>query len=340
MKNRLGILGFFRKGNCGDEAILHTWYQELKDIIDLYFFYQLPIENESINIHPYDKIKSYYMDEINQIHNNNINYIIIGGGGLGMGYGYKFLLHSKLKNAYAIYAGTQVHDEFFENYIIMDANKSFFKLFDKIYLRDKYSFNNLNEYYGIESKLIPDIAVSLNMEEVIIPSNDYIVVVIRDVGNENNLNDLINNVIEIEIYALNNNLEIIYVPFDTGDLNLLKKLELSSYSEDIFWYPEQVKFIISNSKMVISLGRFHPLVFGLSEGIPSYFINYPKYNKDKSYYILEDVDLSNNYLNEFSIELISIEKTEKLNEIKNMYSKKAKEFFIELKKILSYNVSN
>lgn len=334
---KIVINGFFGKGNCGDEAILQTWY----DILSRKYKIVASVDSIVMN-----KEKSDFYRNITTINNNsvvfsndnNLKAFIIGGGGLGLGFGVKQLLHTRLRKKRNFYLGVTVHDEFFDgdsNFI--NLNREIFNCFEMICVRDKYSQHNLKEIFNIESMYIPDIAIGLESEEEVIKSDShFITITIRDFGKNTNF-DMLNKWIEkIENFAKINNLDIIYLPFDESDQNILKKLNKKNLYEDIFWCPKKVKYIIGKSKFCFSIGRFHPIVFALSESVTPYFIdiNYKgdKYlykNRNKSFYIMSDNNIIDNYLinddiNEISfnnienIEYISSNLIEKSNQFKNI----------------------
>lgn len=156
-------------------------------------------------------------------------------------------------------------------------------------------------------------AFLLQGKEIEIKSNEeFIVVVVRDNG-ENDKHSINIWIEKIKKYASDNSYKVIYLPFDKTDEILMRDLGLEIEYEEIYWKPKETKFIISKSKMVFSIGRFHPLIFGISSGVTTYFINcqkqdgdwrYTREGKDKSFQLLNDLNLQSHYLtnNDLNIE--------------------------------------
>lgn len=344
---RIIINGFFAKGNCGDEAILQTWYDMLSphyrivasldaDVIkdseykssDLYTKIDI-IQNRRVDIFCRDDIKAY----------------IIGGGGLGLGFGIEQWLHASVRNKKLFYLGTIVHEEFLiGNDLMQQINKNFFKSFDYIMVRDIISKENLKESFEVESDCYPDVAFALNPEKVEIKLPEkYITITIRDNG-ENDIKNIKKWLVNIKKFAKENNYKIIYLPFDKTDKILMESLNIKIKNEfqQIYWHPKKVKYIISKSEMVFSLGRFHPLVFAISSGITCYYIQisgadyswrYKSNPQDKCYNILNDWGLSEHYLKNENINQQFI-KNDKMELISIECSKQISEFFDKLKKKL------
>jgi polysaccharide pyruvyl transferase WcaK-like protein len=307
--SRIIINGFFGKGNCGDEAILQTWYDRLSYRFRIVASVDMDVSNFN---RPPDEVDLY--KKIDLIHNRRVDIFcredissyIIGGGGLGLGFGIEQLVHARLRKKKSFYLGTAAHDEFFEgDEDLLNINKSFFRSFEMISFRDKYSKEKLKKSFGIDSVLYPDIAFGMSMEEIEIKSDrKYITVTIRDNG-VNELDLIKKWMSKINYFADSEGYDILFLPFDKTDENLMRSLEMDIRYDNIYWHPKKMKYIISKSEMVFSMGRFHPLVFSISSGVTCYFIDHQKadynfrYNddgKDKCYNIMNDFGIGNLYL--------------------------------------------
>jgi polysaccharide pyruvyl transferase WcaK-like protein len=334
---RIIINGFFAKGNCGDEAILQTWYDKLSP----YYRIVASIDND-LFINSEFKVSELY-NNIDLIQNRRVDIFsedikgyIIGGGGLGLGFGIEQLLHSLSwkYNTKKMYLGIIVHDEFFRGgQLSIDINKKIFESFDLISVRDTESKNNLSNYFNIDALQYPDIAFGLDIEETEIKSEkDYIVVVIRDYGRDSKVENIIKWLDKIKTYADENNYDILYLPFDKTDENLINSLGLEIKYDRIYWHPKKVKYLISKSKIVFSLGRFHPLVFGISSGVKSYYINYQESGRDKCYHLLKDCNLIESYLENVNID--NDLRNDDIKEVSNLLNNQIDDFFeILIKKL-------
>ena len=333
---RIIINGFFAKGNCGDEAILQTW----NDMLSPYYRIVASIDADLLVNNYYKKFELY--NNIDIIQNRRVDIFcredikgyIVGGGGLGLGFGVEQLLHAKLRNKKRMYLGTVIHDEFFDgDESFIELNRQILNTFDIISLRDNYSKENLKKYFNIDGYFFPDVAFLLGKKEIEIKvEGDYVVIVIRDNG-ENDKESIKTWLDKITKYANDNNLKIMYIPFDKTDEILMKELNLEIIYDEIYWKPKEVKYLISKSKMTFTLGRFHPLIFSISSGVTTYFINcqkqdgewrYTKEGKDKSYQLLSDIGLIDNYLtnNDLNVDFKICDKVENIsNNIKVEMSK-------------------
>ena len=147
---------------------------------------------------------------------------------------------------------------------------------------------------------------------------------------------------KIKKYAIKNKFDIIYLPFDKTDEKLMESLSLDIKYERIYWYPKKAKYIISKSEMCFSIGRFHPIVFGLSTGVTSYFINcqeqdnnwrYSDGDKDKNFEILNDHGLLEFYLTNDDIQK-EFKKNYRANQVSKNIQDSINEFFEKLNEIL------
>ncbi len=338
---RIIINGFFGKGNCGDEAILQTWHEKLSNRFRIVASIDSDVveQREYKNFDFYEKIDIIQNRRVDIFCREDIYAYIIGGGGLGLGFGVEQWLHTILRSKKRFYLGTIVHNEFFEkSQELININKLFFNSFDMISVRDRKSKENLKDVFDIESNFYPDIATALSLEEEEIKTNKkFITVTIRD----NDINDIISIekwLDKIKKFATNNDFDIIYLPFDKTDERLMNSLSLDIKYEKIYWHPKKIKYIISKSEMVFSIGRFHPIVFGLSTATTSYFINcqeqdnkwrYTDGDKDKNYEILNDHDLLEYYLTNDDIEK-EFKKNYRAEKISRNIQQNINEFFEKL----------
>lgn len=339
MKKIIIINGFFGKGNCGDEAILQTWYDRLSDKFRIIASVDPDIVNCNKECKSYELYKNIDIIQNRRVDifcNDIVDSYIIGGGGLGLGFGVEQWLHSVLRNKKKFYLGTIVHEEFSSgNKDLIEINKNFFKSFDMISVRDKVSKYNLKNIFGVESYQYPDIAFGLEPEIIEIKSEKkYVTVTIRDNG-VNDIDSISNWLNKIKEYANSLDYDIIYLPFDKTDERLFGQLGLDLKYDNIYWYPKKVKYLISKSEMVFSLGRYHPLVFGISSGITSYYINcqpndaqwrYTEENKDKSFNLLKDYDILDYYLTNFDFDSL-FKKNENIVNISSKTKIEIDEFF-------------
>jgi len=97
-----------------------------------------------------------------------------------------------------------------------------------------------------------------------------------------------------------------------------------------------MKYIISKSEFCFSIGRFHPLVFALSESVTPYYIDikneyneekkFEYKNRDKSFYILYDNGIKENYLTNLDLDTVNFIRYRSINEISSKLNKDILEF--------------
>jgi len=329
------INGFFGKGNCGDEAILQSWYDNLSPFFHIIASLDMDIVNcNRPNSDLYKNIDLIH-NRNTDIFNENIAAYIIGGGGLGLGFGIEQFLWARLRNIKSFYLGTDAFGPFYNgDEQLQNINKNFFQSFKLISFRNKNSCEKLKTHFGIDSLPNPDIAFNLLTEEIEIRTEKkFITITVRDHGI--NDKDLIKTWIEkIKSFAESENYDILYLPFDKSDEILMKALDLDIKYENLFWTPKKMKYLISKSEMVFSLGRFHPLVFALSSGITCYYIKVVKKQPEfininkKSFCILNDFGLCENYLLENTS--VVFKKSEGLDILAKQSIKKLDDFFKSL----------
>lgn len=336
------INGFFAKGNCGDEAILHTWYERLSPeyriiaSIDSDIF----MKPETFNKNKiYNSIELIQNRRVDIFCRDDIDAYIIGGGGLGLGFGIEQWIHAAARNKKLFYLGTIVHDEFLIGRdCIQQTNKNFFKSFNYIMVRDKISKKNIEEKFGVPADFYPDVSFALSPEKVLFDLPKKFVTLTIRYNSTDDIESIKKWVIKIQKFAKNNNVEVIYLPFDKSDKLFMESIgiEITEDYQEIYWHPNEVKYIISKADIVFSIGRFHPIVFSLSTGVTSYYIQTQECNyiQDKSFNLLNDWGLKNHYLlnknlncqfiknKKFST--VSIETTKQINKFFDILNKKMK----------------
>lgn len=145
-----------------------------------------------------------------------------------------------------------------------------FSLFDFISVRSIYSHQML-ENLGIDSYLTMDPAINLKPEKWSCPEGKTMVcprypdTISYDIAFTRLLN------------YLKSGDEMLLVPFAPCDEILCKHLALNIPNSEIckvdFYKPRMMKYLVSKSKEVVTNGRYHALLFALSEGIPYDFVS-------------------------------------------------------------------
>ncbi len=269
---RIQICGFYGFGNAGDEAILQAIIDQLGNH-EYIISTSLPYSYTAFQ--NYGKITGKEI-RLHEDMRTDFDAYILGGGNLNWGYGWRQCLSIFSQSIpcmnYAVgydkrwYYGEKLHKLYYE----------FLKNFDVITVRDESSFNLIKQ---INSELNPvltfDPAITLKEDKWDCPKNKIAVFPKYEDDNIPNQPQLdwlvqeLKNVSEevVLIACAPKNMENIDV--DTNLCNYLKdRLKGSSIVDISPFEPRKMKYLISQSKMVISGGRYHPIVFAIAHDIP------------------------------------------------------------------------
>jgi len=279
---RICLTGFTGWNNYGDEGILLAIMDSLGD-------------NDYIvctNL-PFNMLENYKtrlprnVEEVRHIYDVRSDYdgFILGGGALSWGFGWRQALTAfasdKPSMNYAVgYNNHQIYSP-----RLKSLYREFLKQFDAITVRDEHS-QHIAEDIGVETALTGCPSINLKEEKFDCPKN-MIVVCPRyeDYGtNEAQLKWLTTRLADVKDEVL----LIPFAPYNTEgvpvDLALCRELKRTlkhSLILETDFSPRKIKYVISQSKLVISGGRYHALVWATSHNIPfevcpTAISNYPK----------------------------------------------------------------
>lgn len=326
MKNKLVIRGFFGKGNCGDEAILQTLFDFFSPTFDIVISTDLKgIDEEWLyKMHPYNKSMIIHCEDRSIFKQKDVSGFLLGGGGFGNGFGFNQFAVARRAGKKIIHAGTHIDAGFFKGifqnnnvdqssgfgdvggfFAINDtqtptdkkyneAMKSFLNLADYTAVRNMAS-HKVCEYMGVKALYRPDWVFGLQKDTCGEIQKDWrrMIVVIREYGQQHeDLVALKTWMQKIKSYAGKLGMYIKFLPFCNEDSNYLRKHGLYNEGEVIdgeFWNPRRAKQWIANSGMVVTMGRFHPVVFAISEGVPVISVDYNfDHYRNKGCVLMED----------------------------------------------------
>jgi len=213
---------------------------------------------------------------------------ILGGGDLNWGYGWRQCLSIFSKNVPCMNYAVGYNKKWYYNEKFNKLYYEFLKNFNCVTVRDESSLNLLRELnstinkdnselnYELNPILTFDPAILLKEEKFDNCPKNKIVVFPR--YEDDNLSDkpqidwLVNELKDVAsevvlVACAPKNLEGIDI-----DLNLCKqlkdKLKDSSIIDISPFEPRKLKYLISQSKIVYSGGRYHPVIFAISHNIP------------------------------------------------------------------------
>jgi len=279
---RICIAGFYGWGNSGDEGILQA-------IID-----ELGWENEYIvcTSLPYTLHGDYRcyvpnVADLRTLYDDRLDYDIylLGGGQLPFGYGWQQVLQAFANNKPCINYGIGCRTDKFYHPRLENLFQKFLSFFNKITVRDEYS-QNLLKAIGVNSTFT--MCPTINLAETKTDCSEGMIAVCPrfedfDVGdNSNQIKWIVNRLKEVED-------EVLLIPFSPKDREgqlrdlyvcreIAKQLKGSRILETDGYHPRQIKYAISKSKLVISGGRYHAILWAIAHNIPYEVtpIKYPK----------------------------------------------------------------
>ncbi len=286
---RICICGFYGFGNIGDEAILLSIMDELgKDNNEYIISTSLPY-NYWNNYYKILSGQGYKIVEIRSHEDLRVDFdaYILGGGELNWGYGWRQCLsifaNDKVKRMnYAVgynrkwYYSPELHRLYYE----------FLKNFDRVTVRDMHSGNLLKEIDndqvfktgGLNPILTFDPSILLKEEKFDWPEKKVLVFPrYEDYGmhNQTQLDWLIKDMLENSIRPKDVTLVACAPTSVQGrdvDLELCKYLAKRIGGPQILnvsgFEPRKIKYLVKNSKLVYSGGRYHPIVFAIEYGVP------------------------------------------------------------------------
>lgn len=290
---RIMINGFYGAGNSGDEAMLRNFYFHVRR--------RLPDAEILVATEKprglWEQADLHYVNGMDRAKAQECDLLVIGGGHLGPGFGWNLIPHAKIpchgKNITKVVSMSMNYDDLYLNDTLMPLSREILKLHDLIYVRSRYSVHVLKKM-GIDSLYTTDMAVDLPEVPIDFHKPDNMaVVVVREVHPKRELEAL--NVVHLVLKALEKDYNVILLPFCREDEMLCRKVQ------DAIPYkitmistldPQQHKYIINRSDCLISLGRFHALVYATEQGVPTIACSYP-FLGSKINYWMEDLKNKN-----------------------------------------------
>ncbi len=277
---RIQICGFYGFGNMGDEAILQSIMQDLRD--------HEYIISTSLPIHLFQGYKKIIDKEL-RLHEDlrtDFDAYILGGGELNWGYGWRQSLSIFANNVPCMNYGVAYNTRYYYSEKLHPLYHEFLRHFAAISVRDEHSLRLL-ETMGLKPVLTFDPAINLKTTAFECPENKIAVFPRYEdypISNQPQIDWLVNELKDVAG-------DVVLVPcapFNTEglkvDLALCEEIHDRLKGSEILnispFEPGKFKYFISKSRMVYSGGRYHPLVFAIAHDIPYKFAptasSYPK----------------------------------------------------------------
>lgn len=271
VRPKIVLSGFYGAGNSGDEAMLRNFYFHIRKRLPTA---EILVATEKCggSWRPPDL---HYISAMDRAQAKLCDLLVIGGGGLGVGFGWNLASFAKVSLAIApkvATIGCSFPPEWAQENI-KGASKAMFGLYDLSYARDKDSTKVLGQI-NVGIKLGTDIAIDLP-EECIHRSmpEDYVVLVVREVGE--NLAAHMRSMATLILKYLAENYNVVILPFCKEDVKFTKFLDVGETPVVVTDNPQHHKYIINRAKAVVTIGRYHPLVYATEQGVPAIAFSWP-----------------------------------------------------------------
>jgi polysaccharide pyruvyl transferase WcaK-like protein len=267
-------MGFYARGNCGDEALLQCAYEAFKDDFDIV----LIVDEHGAREGWWDW---YPYVECQRVHHSNLSFVlrkraglIIGGGGLGIGFGANQAVAARSVGTPTFLAGTD-HTHFNANapQLHVDAARQYMALFDHVFLRSSLSVQRASED-GIEAGYGADWAFRLptDKSDEVTVRPDRCLVTIREWPPEIVDQDFFVHSIRTLLSTIRAaDMNPVLLPFSPEDERFMGEtgIDQLAATERHWWNPRRAKQLIKSSALMLSVGRLHPTIFALAANVPT-----------------------------------------------------------------------
>ncbi|WP_439669975.1 polysaccharide pyruvyl transferase family protein [Cupriavidus necator] len=276
------VSGFWGRGNTGDEAMLQRIYDFLSPTMPV----TLSLDRHGAydgfwNWHPYTQCRSVHQLDIGPVEPDRAAALHIGGGGLSFSFNGAQLIHAILSNVPILVSGIDFPTIVGDAHVRLRSTTEFFtQHLAFVSFRTRWSY----ERYSMLSRkahLGADWAWDLPMGDVpdgiSIEENTVAIVVREENGPELAFGEGRIELLAQKLEALG--LRCLFVPFSPEDAREMRKYASEQRLAEVcecWWNPQAVKAVLAKCRLVVSLGRYHPLIFAASLGRPVIYVETPR----------------------------------------------------------------
>ncbi|GLK54287.1 hypothetical protein JOD31_001454 [Methylopila capsulata] len=289
------LLGFFARGNAGDEAFLHVQHDLLKDD----FHVIVPIEHKNAcegfqSWEPYNQCEIINYDDVPRVYGSDVAALHIGGGSLPFGFSGQFLMSALDAQKRTMITGvdSSVKSALGRDHIRFDI----YNRLDLFSVRTTKSIFNLRKA-GVGVHHGADWALGLKAIEPPAHKRGGALVTLRNFGTPDQ--EHIDAVNRLHAYLERQGHKVRYLPFAPDDQRFMKFFPTANADNtELCWHdPRQVKGLIGAADVVVSVGRLHTLIMSMTSQVPTLAID-PKIMVDgkhilnrKNVFFCEEVGL-------------------------------------------------
>jgi hypothetical protein len=281
---RLVLSGFFGRGNAGDEALLQVQYETLHPYFDI----TISVDERGAydgfwNWYPYNHCPIIHHGEVAIFGQSDVVGLHVGGGDLPLGFnGAQVIAAASLGKTLAttgIDSGCALAAAKHNPTIARD------------YLRQMQVVSVRSQAgYEVVRSLAPharrgaDWAFRLPVDSAPETPRGLVLVVLREFPVKMQVGTDYRRCVSRLIAALERlGTPYALLPFCPEDERFLDELEScwGRPREVHWWNPRRLKQLIAQAKLVISVGRLHPLIFAATTGTPAVFSEFNPHQQDR-----------------------------------------------------------
>jgi hypothetical protein len=273
-RGRLVLSGFFGRGNVGDEAILQVQYERLSPHFDITISVEERGAHEGFwNWYPYNQCPIIHHANTDAFRSEDVVGLHVGGGELRFGFNGGQILAALAAGKTVCMSGIEGGDTFHEaarnNPRLLRGVLAEVAL---IAARSEESHRFFAEWSERASRGA-DWACKLECDQSPDAKSGLTLVVLREFPPEHIRPAYRESVARLIRCLQGAGHEVALFPFCPEDERFQEHLEATwgTPCERHWWNPRRIKQMIRQARMVVSVGRLHPLIFAASVGTPCVF---------------------------------------------------------------------
>ena len=277
-KPRLVLSGFFGRGNVGDEAILQVQYEKLSPYFDI----TISVEQRGAfdgywNWYPYNLCNIINHADTSIFSEPDVIGLHIGGGDLPIGFNGGQVIGALANGKRVISSGVDIG----RTYQAAARNNpdvvATYLSWTKPWIRSVGGYEQ-TQPHSDRTKLGADWAIELPTDNAPDALSGANLLVIRELALSAITPQFRASLTRFIRQAQDTIGPIVLLPFCPEDERFLDSLECTwGLNRELHWWnPRRIKQLIAQAKQVISIGRFHPVVFAASTSTPCLYTEWSK----------------------------------------------------------------